>query len=225
MEQKQSGSLIRIIIIAVVAAVAGAVIGAIALYVMDNRSGNAPLAGIKADSSECAAASALAKRVGEAAAGDIAAMRGADRAISLSGLRFNDPDGKPVTLGSMRGKVLLVNLWATWCAPCREEMPALAKLQSRKGGPDFSVVAINIDTGGDEKPKAFLEQIGVENLAYYRDASMGVFNDLKAQGLAFGLPVTLLVGRDGCLLAAMNGPADWGGSDAARLIEAALAGP
>jgi len=84
------------------------------------------------------------------------------------------------------------------------------------------VVAINVDRGGDEKPKAFLEETGIKSLAYYRDSSLGVFNELKTRGLALGLPVTLLVDEDGCLLAHMNGPAEWASEDAKRLIRAAV---
>lgn len=90
------------------------------------------------------------------------------------------------------------------------------------GGDEFEVVAVNVDTGGDEKPKKFLAEIGIENLGYYRDNTLGLFNDLKRRSLALGLPVTLLVDRDGCLLAHMNGPAEWAGDDAARLVDAAL---
>ena len=142
--------------------------------------------------------------------------------ISLRSLAFDGPDGKPMTLADRAGKTLLVNLWATWCAPCRAEMPALDALQAAKGGGGFEVVAINVDTGDDVKPRKFLADTGVKTLAYYRDASMGAFNMLKERALALGLPVTLLVDPQGCLVAAMNGPADWSGPDAARLVDAAL---
>ena len=125
-----------------------------------------------------------------------------------------------MTLADRAGKVLLVNLWATWCAPCRKEMPALDALQKEAGGDDFEVVAVNVDTGGDEKPKKFLGEIGIENLAFYRDDTLELFNTLKRRGLALGLPVTLLVDREGCLMAHMNGPAEWAGEDARRLISA-----
>ena len=132
----------------------------------------------------------------------------ADPPQSLQSLAFNGPDGKPMTLADRAGKTLLVNLWATWCAPCRAEMPALDALQQAKGGADFEVVAINVDTGDDAKPKKFLADTGVKTLAYYRDASMGAFNMLKERALALGLPVTLLVDPQGCLVAAMNGPGE-----------------
>ncbi len=104
---------------------------------------------------------------------------------------------------------MLVNLWATWCIPCREEMPALNRLQAEKGNRNFEVVAINIDTGSDEKPKNFLVDTGVDKLGFYRDSSMGVFNAFKKEGLAFGLPVTLILDKQGCLIGSMNGPAAW----------------
>ncbi len=97
------------------------------------------------------------------------------------------------------------------------------RLQAQKGGKDFEVVAINIDTGSDDKPRNFLKEIGVKNLPLRRDATMASFNELKRENLAFGLPVTLLVDRKGCQIAAMNGPAPWDGPDAAKLIDAAKA--
>lgn len=222
MDRKPTLPAARIAIIVVGALVAGALIGAIALYVKDGGSGNAGGRLAAAESRKCEAKLAGAREIAAAATGDVAAMRAADRPVSLAGLKFDGPDGKPFDIQSLRGKVLLVNLWATWCAPCREEMPALDALQGEKGGADFEVIAINIDRGDDTKPKAFLAEIRIANLVYYRDASMGVFNDLKSEGLAFGLPVTLLADRDGCLLAAMNGPADWASDDAKRLIDMAL---
>jgi len=133
-----------------------------------------------------------------------------------------DGKGQPADMAPYRGKVLLVNLWATWCAPCRAEMPALDALQAKKGGADFEVVAINVDTGDDAKPRKFLEETGVKSLAYYRDPSLDSFNALREKGLALGLPVTVLADGEGCALLAMNGPANWAGADAAALIEAAL---
>ena len=204
------------------AAVAGVLAGGLAVYVMGSPSGNNVAANAPAEDA-CAVKSERAKAVGAAATGEVAAMMAASPPQSLAALAFNDPEGRPMTLGSLSDKVLLVNLWATWCAPCRAEMPALDALQREMGGDDFEVVAVNVDTGGDEKPKKFLAEIGIENLAYYRDNTLGLFNDLKRRSLALGLPVTLLVDRDGCLLANMNGPAEWASADAKRLIETALA--
>jgi len=102
-------------------------------------------------------------------------------------------------------------------------MPALDTLQKEMGSDEFEVVAVNVDTGDDTKPKKFLAETGVTNLGYYRENTLSLFNELKKRGLALGLPVTLLVDRDGCLIANMNGPAEWASEDARALVRAAIA--
>lgn len=208
------------------ALVAGVLAGAVAVYVSESGSGNnAPAqigAGDSKDDVACAAKSERAKKVAAAATGQVAALLPADPPQSLKSLAFNDPDGKPMTIADHAGKTVLLNLWATWCAPCRAEMPALDALQKEKGSDAFQVIAVNVDAGDDVKPKKFLKDIGIEALGYYRDATMGLFNDVKTRGLALGLPVTMLIDGQGCLIAHMNGPAEWSGPDARRLVEAAL---
>ena len=172
----------------------------------------------------CEAKADAAKAIAANATGDVAALLPADPPRSLAALAFNGPDTKAMNLEDFAGRTVLLNLWATWCAPCRAEMPELDTLELEMGGESFEVVAVNVDTGDDTKPKKFLEETGVAALGYYRDATLGLFNDLKKRGLALGLPVTLLIGPDGCLLAHMNGPADWAGDDAQRLVRAALGG-
>ncbi|MFD1327994.1 thiol:disulfide interchange protein TlpA [Mycoplana ramosa] len=204
------------------AALAGILAGAAAVYVMESRSGNGEPGTPVASAGQCQAAKEKAAALTPFLKGQVAAMMAADQPRPLPALAFNGPDGKPLTVADFAGKTLLVNLWATWCFPCREEMPALNALQKELGSDRFEVVAINIDTGTDEKPKAFLDETGVHDLGYYRDSSMGVFNALKKEGLAFGLPVTLLMDDKGCLIGAMNGPAVWDSEDAKALIKAAL---
>ncbi len=213
------------------AALAGAIAGAVAVYVSVTLSGNnAPRtaggAVVNADANAklCAAKADRARTVAAAATGEVAAMLPADPPQSLKTLAFNAPDGNPMTLADRGGKTLLVNLWATWCAPCRAEMPALDALQKELGSDKFEVVAVNVDSGDDAKPKKFLADTGVEALGYYRDNTMSVFEELKTRGLALGLPVTLLVDGEGCLLAHMNGPAEWSSADAKKLIGVALGG-
>ncbi|RUM97727.1 redoxin domain-containing protein [Pseudaminobacter arsenicus] len=212
----------------VMAAIAGALAGAVAVYASITLSGNngAPqqpaVTASGADAASCEAKADKAKTVADAATGQVAAMLPANPPRSLKALAFNAPDGKPMSLADREGKTLLVNLWATWCAPCRAEMPALNTLQKEMGSDKFEVVAVNVDTGDDEKPKKFLAEIGVDALGFYRDNTLDLFNELKKRGLALGLPVTLLVDGDGCLLANMNGPAEWAGKDAKHLIETAL---
>jgi Thiol-disulfide isomerase and thioredoxins len=202
----------------VIAAVAGIVAGAVAVYVKQAGYGNGVAS---ADATQCGAAVERAAALKPVIHGQVAALVAASEPRKISNLSFRDPSGADTTLEAFAGKTLLVNLWATWCVPCREEMPALDNLQKAMGGEKFEVLAINIDTGTEDKPKAFLDEIGVQSLGFYRDSSMGVFNTMKKEGLAFGLPATLLLDEKGCLLGAMNGPAAWDSNDAKALITAA----
>lgn len=202
-----------------IAAVAGILAGAVAVYVKQTTSGNGTEV---ADAAQCAASVEKAASLKPFAAGEVAALVAAADPRVIAGLSFKDQADKDLTLADFAGKTVLLNLWATWCVPCREEMPALNALQEAEGSDRFQVLAINIDTGAADKPKAFLEETGVDALGLYRDASMGVFNTLKKEGLAFGLPATLLIDGKGCLLGAMNGPAAWDSDDAKALIRAAV---
>lgn len=204
-----------------IAAVAGILAGAVAVYVKQTTSGNGSEV---ADAAQCAASVEKAASLKPFAAGEVAAMVAAADPRVIAGLSFKDQADKDLTLADFAGKTVLLNLWATWCVPCREEMPALNALQKAEGSDRFQVLAINIDTGADDKPKAFLDETGVDALGLYRDASMGVFNTLKKEGLAFGLPATLLIDGKGCLLGAMNGPAAWDSDDAKAFIRAAVDG-
>jgi thiol-disulfide isomerase/thioredoxin len=156
------------------------------------------------------------------ARGEVAAVNVPDNPLQVPDLTFNDANGAAKHLADWRGRTVLLNLWATWCVPCRKEMPALDALQQRLGGPNFEVVAVNIDTRDPDKPKAWLKEVGVERLGYYADPSAKVFQELKSVGRAFGMPTTLLIGRNGCELGTIAGPAEWASDDAVKLIEAAL---
>ena len=172
--------------------------------------------------SACRPAVELAKRIAPLARGEVAAVGIATDPKRLPGLSFADAEGKPRTLADFQGKTVLLNLWATWCVPCRKEMPALDALQTRLGGETFEVVAVNIDTRNLDKPKAWLQEVGIKQLGYYADPSAKVFQDLKAIGKAFGMPTTLLIDPQGCELGVLAGPAEWASDDAIKLIEAAL---
>lgn len=204
----------------------GVVVGAAGIYWKASPSGNAPPTESLASTAEaeCTADPEILARLKPLAKGEVAAMAIREAPVVLPELTFVSAEGDAARLADFAGQAMLVNLWATWCAPCRAEMPALSELQSELGDDEFKVLAINIDTGDVAKPKAFLEEIGVANLGLYRDASMGVFNTLKKESLAFGLPVTLMIGKDGCLLGAMNGPAEWASEDAKALVAALKAG-
>ncbi|MBW3096514.1 thiol:disulfide interchange protein TlpA [Pseudohoeflea coraliihabitans] len=213
-------------VLVAIAIVLGAAAGVWWVYGMGPPSGNGVAAPVVAsdDSASCTGNDALSAALEPLARGEVAAMDIREPALTLPPLTFDDSAGERRSLDDFSGTPLLVNFWATWCAPCRAEMPALAQLQEEMGGDDFQVLAINIDTGDRSKPEAFLDEIGVSNLGLYRDATMDVFNILKKRGLAFGLPATLLVGADGCLLGVMNGPAEWASPDAKALIAQLKAG-
>jgi thiol-disulfide isomerase/thioredoxin len=130
-------------------------------------------------------------------------------------------DGAAKTLHDFAGKVVLLNLWATWCVPCREEMPALDKLESKLGGKDFAVVPVNIDKGGPEKAASFLKETGAAHLPLYTDPTGKMFATLKA----VGMPTTLIIDRAGREIARLVGPADWASPEALAVIEAAIAAP
>jgi thiol-disulfide isomerase/thioredoxin len=164
----------------------------------------------------------VAERLLPLARGEVAAVTVAKESKRLPNLAFVGPDGTPKSLADYRGRTVLLNLWATWCAPCRQEMPALDRLQAALGGPEFEVVAVNIDTRNLERPKAWLKEAGVERLAYYTDREAKIFQDLKRVGKAVGMPTTLLVDPEGCELALINGPAEWASEDALTLVRAAL---
>ena len=147
----------------------------------------------------------------------------ARKPVDLSQIAYTNADGAATTIGANGGRVTLVNLWATWCAPCRKEMPALDRLPAELGGETFAVLPINIDIGDAGKPRAFLKSIKTENLALNTDPDMASFEAMKKRGLALGLPVTALIDRQGCLIGHMNGPAEWDSDDAKALIKAAIA--
>jgi thiol-disulfide isomerase/thioredoxin len=170
----------------------------------------------------CKAALDAARRVEPLAHGEVAAVRPADEGRKLPDLAFRDASGQPKSLADWRGRTVLLNLWATWCIPCRKEMPALNALQEKLGGPDFEVVAVNIDTRNLDKPKSWLQDAGVNHLTYYSDSNAKVFQDLKAIGKAIGMPTTLLVDPNGCEIASLAGPAEWASDDALKLVSAAL---
>ena len=170
----------------------------------------------------CRPATETAKRLGPLARGEVAAVGIASEPKRLPELAFTDTQGRPRKLADFQGKTVLLNLWATWCVPCRKEMPALDALQTRLGSDRFEVVAVNIDTRNLDKPKAWLEEVGIKQLGYYADPSAKVFQDLKAVGKAFGMPTTLLIDPQGCELGTLAGPAEWASEDAVKLIEAAL---
>lgn len=158
----------------------------------------------------------------ERAAADSAfAFRAHAAPRAMPELAFVNGQGSGRTLADFGGKVVLLNVWATWCVPCREEMPMLDQLQRELGGKDFEVVAVNIDKGGPDKARDFLAETGATNLALYTDPPGKLFSTVKA----VGMPTTLLIDRQGREIGRLVGPADWASAEAKRLIEAAIAAP
>src|SRR6267142_6641965 len=201
---------------AIGAVLIGAVIGFAVVYGIGGLRRNA------SGDSACRPAVDLARKLAPLAQGEVAALTMATAPLRLPDLTFEDADGKPRKLSDWRGRIVLVNLWATWCVPCRKEMPALESLQARLGGPNFEVVAVNIDTRDPEKPKNFLKEVNLTRLGYFSDQKAKGVQDLKAIGVDLGMPTSLLIDGAGCEIATIAGPAEWASDDAVKLIKAAM---
>jgi thiol-disulfide isomerase/thioredoxin len=202
----------RAILIATAGCLVLAAVGALSFW---------PQAGAQ-DPAPCQAAAALAPKLKPLARGEVAAFQVAANPKPLPDLAFARPDGAAGGLADFRGRTVLLNLWATWCAPCRKEMPALDALQGELGGERFAVVAVNIDTRNLERPRQWLAENGITRLAYYADPKTATFQALRAAGKAIGMPTTLLVDAKGCELGLLHGAAAWDSDDAKALIRAAM---
>ena len=132
----------------------------------------------------------------------------------LPALKFQDGTGKERTLADWRGRVVLLNLWATWCVPCRKEMPALERLQRDLGSDRFEVVAVSVDRTGLPGARKFLDEMKIDKLGLYADGTARMGSTLRA----VGLPVTLLIDTEGREIGRLLGPAEWDSEDAKRLI-------
>jgi thiol-disulfide isomerase/thioredoxin len=201
---------------AIGAVLIGTVIGFAGVYGIGGLKRNA------AGDTACRPAVDLARKLAPLAHGEVAALTMATTPLRLPDLTFEDAGGRPRKLSDWRGRTVLLNLWATWCVPCRKEMPALESLQAKLGGPDFEVVAVNIDTRDPEKPKNFLKEANLTRLGYFSDQKAKIFQDLKGIGRALGMPTSVLVDGRGCEIATIAGPAEWDSEDAIKLITAAL---
>ncbi len=132
----------------------------------------------------------------------------------LPELRFVDGEGRPLTLADFRGKVILLNIWATWCIPCLREMPTLDRLQAKLGGPRFEVVVLSIDIGGIPVVEKFYRALKLDSLGIYVDKTLRVKRDL---GIV-GIPTTLLIDRQGREIGRYSGPAEWDSKEAMKAI-------
>ena len=138
----------------------------------------------------------------------------------LATVSFADENGNALTLDRWRDKVVLLNVWATWCAPCRHEMPTLDRLQTTLGGGRFEVVALSIDRAGVGAVRRFFDEIGIQHLGIFIDETMKASRDLRI----LGLPGTLLIGPDGRELGRLIGPAEWDTPEMVAFFESVIAG-
>ena len=160
-----------------------------------------------------------------AAAGGFLALREraplgpeAEAPQGVAALAFADATGRMTSLAEFRGKAILLNLWATWCVPCRKEMPTLDRLHAKLGGPDFEVVTVSLDRSGPERVAEFLAEIGATHLPVYLADTVAV---RRAIGI-FGLPATLFVDRGGREVHRIVGPAEWDSAEMIALIRERL---
>ncbi len=205
----------------IVGCIAGLIAGVYGIYAIGTRNSNAPAAIASAEK----AATASNPVGGDGpidrsyARGDLAAFVIHKTRKDVADFSFFDASGKQHALSEWRGRVVLLNLWASWCAPCRKEMPALAALEAKLGSDNFEVVAVNIDRKGAATAGKFLTENKATKLNLYLDPTASGLDKLKA----IGLPASILIDRQGREIGRMFGPAPWSGPDAERLIKAAIA--
>ncbi len=180
------------------------------------------LLGNGASAKECPVQAEAAADIDFAAVGELAGLNPTGEGRGYSTLAFKDEAGKVMDIGDFEGKGLLVNFWASWCVPCREEMPALDELAAKYNSDDFMVLPINLDIGEDGlgKARAFLEENKFANLPLYADNSFAAFERLKQEAVTVGLPASLILDAKGCELAVLQGPAHWNTPDGYAVIDA-----
>jgi thiol-disulfide isomerase/thioredoxin len=171
---------------------------------------------------QCAAQPEAAAAIDAVAVGQLAALNGTGTGRGYSDMAFTDAEGNPRTLADFAGKSVLVNFWASWCIPCRAEMPALDALAAAENDDSFVVLPLNLDLGegGLAKARAFLAEGGWANLPLYADSTFEAFKALQTSAVALGLPSTLLIDEKGCELAVLQGPAEWDSADGRNVIAA-----
>lgn len=174
-----------------------------------------------AQAHQCAAQVVKGQKIDAAAVGLLAALTGTGEGRGYADMAFKDSAGLPKTIADFAGKKLLVNFWASWCVPCRAEMPALDKIAADYNSDQFMVLPINLDIGegGLKKAKTFLADENLHNLPLFADSSFSAFERLKQEAVAIGLPATLLLDDKGCELAVLQGPAEWDSPDGRAVID------
>lgn len=202
-------------------ALIAAVAGFAAVYVTFGSGDNvAGQSGLKSKPPAVAAGKAKAPKSAPAETrlnrGEMATFVFKAKPAAIADVAFVDAAGASKTLKDWKGRYVLLNLWATWCAPCRKEMPHLDRLQAELGSKNFEILALNLDRNGIDKAKAFLDKIGIKALKFYADPTAKAGIDLKA----IGMPTTIFINRDGLEIGRLVGPAVWDSEDAKRLVRA-----
>ncbi|MEM7732881.1 MAG: TlpA disulfide reductase family protein [Pseudomonadota bacterium] len=132
-----------------------------------------------------------------------------------TGTAFETIDGAEGTLADYEGKVVVLNFWATWCAPCRKEMPMLSELQTELGGDGFEVVTIATGRNPPQAMKSFFHEIGVDNLPLHRDPRSRMAREMGV----LGLPVTMVLDQNGQEIARLVGDAHWNSQSAKAIVK------
>lgn len=168
----------------------------------------------------CASSAETAARVAPLVRGEVAALEVPAQTRPAPALAFKGPDGGDLDLSAFKGKALLVNFWATWCGPCKAEMPALDRLQAEFGGDRFQVLALNVETRNVEKVPKWLTENWIDHLKPYTDPSGKTLPLIQVETGAAGLPTTILIDAKGCRIGVMKGPAQWDSEDGKGMIRA-----
>ena len=171
---------------------------------------------------ECPAQPEKAAAVDAAATGELAALNGTGKGRGYAAMALTDAAGRALTVADFKGKKLLVNFWASWCIPCRAEMPALDGLAQKYNSEEFMVLPVNTGAAEPEKATAFLAQGNWANLPLYVDPGWAAYKHLQREAVTVGLPVTLLLDENGCEIGVLQGPAEWDTPDGERVIGALL---
>ena len=205
-------SFARYLVVAIAAALAG--FGAV--YVTFGPAGNGTPEAKLEKPQQAKPPAATRKREGLAAfsTGEMIAFVAKATPVPVAAVNFRDGNEAPKTIADWRGKVVLLNLWATWCGPCRHEMPDLDALQAEFGGDRVEVVAISADRQGPSVIGPFYDEVGVKHLAHYNDKTMKTHRAFRS----LGLPTTILLDAEGRELGRLIGPAEWAAPEAVRLV-------
>ncbi|MEM8979417.1 MAG: TlpA disulfide reductase family protein [Pseudomonadota bacterium] len=205
---------------------AGAIGGAVLLFMQPKPGPETPPSAQETSAAPSAAAdtsapgSTTAQTVAELRQGTMQKLQFHNEAKPVSQTAFLGEDGDTLDMEAFEGKHVILNFWATWCAPCRKEMPMLSALQTEFGGPDFEIVTVSTGRGNPIALTKFFDEIGVSNLPEHRDPDQAFARDMGV----LGLPITVMISPDGEEVARMQGDAHWDSPSAKAIVAAWVAG-